>query len=91
MGNTVIVVEHDEAMMRAADFIADMGPGAGEHGGWVVATGTIDEVMDVPASVTGQYLSGRKKGAHAGKPPNGQRPALKGQGRQGEQSTKHRR
>ena len=61
MGNTVIVVEHDEAMMRAADFIADLGPGAGEHGGEIVATGTIEEVMDVPASITGQYLSGQKK------------------------------
>ena len=61
MGNTVIVVEHDEAMMRAADFIADLGPGAGEHGGEVIATGTIAEVMDVPESVTGQYLCGAKK------------------------------
>ena len=61
MGNTVVVVEHDEAMMRAADFIADMGPGAGEHGGEVVATGTINDVMDTPGSVTGQYLSGRKR------------------------------
>ena len=60
MGNTVIVVEHDEAMMRAADYIADMGPGAGEHGGRVVATGTIDEVIQIPESVTGQYLGGRK-------------------------------
>ena len=60
MGNTV-VVEHDEAMMRAADFIADLGPGAGEHGGYVVATGTIQDIMDCPESLTGQYLSGRKK------------------------------
>ena len=60
MGNTVIVVEHDEAMMRAADYIADLGPGAGEHGGHVVATGTLEEVTNVPESVTGQYLSGRK-------------------------------
>ncbi len=60
MGNTVVVVEHDEAMMRAADFITDMGPGAGEHGGQVVATGTIEEIMDNPGSLTGQYLSGRK-------------------------------
>ena len=60
MGNTVIVVEHDEAMMRAADYIADMGPGAGEQGGQVVATGTLEEVTQVPESVTGQYLSGRK-------------------------------
>ena len=61
MGNTVIVVEHDEAMMRAADFIADLGPGAGEHGGHIVATGTIEQIMEADESVTGQYLSGRKK------------------------------
>ncbi|PKB67421.1 MAG: excinuclease ABC subunit A [SAR202 cluster bacterium Io17-Chloro-G4] len=60
MGNTVVVVEHDEAMMRAADFITDMGPGAGEHGGEVVASGTIEDIMDSPGSLTGQYLSGRK-------------------------------
>ena len=60
MGNTVVVVEHDEAMMRAADFITDMGPGAGEHGGHVVATGTVEDIMNTPGSLTGQYLSGRK-------------------------------
>ncbi len=70
MGNTVIVVEHDEAMMRAADFIADLGPGAGEHGGQIVATGTIDEVMQTPGSLTGQYLSGKKKVPM----PEGRRP-----------------
>ena len=61
MGNTVIVVEHDAAMMRAADHIVDMGPGAGEHGGHVVATGVIEDIMAAPESLTGQYLSGRKK------------------------------
>lgn len=61
MGNTVIVVEHDEAMMRAADYVVDMGPGAGEHGGKVVATGTIDEIMGNAASLTGKYLSGEKQ------------------------------
>ena len=61
MGNTVVVVEHDEAMMRAADFIVDMGPGAGEHGGNVVVTGSIDEIMDSDESITGHYLSGRKR------------------------------
>ena len=61
MGNTVLVVEHDEAMMRSADFIADLGPGAGEHGGHVVATGSVEEIEQSPASITGQYLSGRKK------------------------------
>ncbi|MEC9308574.1 MAG: excinuclease ABC subunit UvrA [Chloroflexota bacterium] len=60
MGNTVIVVEHDEAMMRSADHIIDMGPGAGEHGGNVVATGTINEIMTNPNSLTGKYLSGSK-------------------------------
>ena len=60
LGNTVLVVEHDEALMRRADHVIDMGPGAGEHGGHVVATGTIEEVMEVPASVTGAYLSGRR-------------------------------
>jgi len=58
LGNTVIVVEHDEAMMRAADHIIDMGPGAGEQGGRVVVAGTIDEVKAAPDSITGQYLAG---------------------------------
>jgi excinuclease ABC subunit A len=61
LGNTVLVVEHDEAMMRAADHIIDMGPGAGEHGGWIVATGTLEDIMKCPESLTGQYLSGVKK------------------------------
>ncbi|MSQ15632.1 MAG: excinuclease ABC subunit UvrA [Dehalococcoidia bacterium] len=60
LGNTVLIVEHDEAMMRAADWIVDMGPGAGERGGNVVASGTIDEIMACPESLTGQYLSGSK-------------------------------
>ena len=60
MGNTVIVVEHDEAMMRAADFIADLGPRAGEHGGYLVVSGNIDDVKNAPESLTGQYLSGQK-------------------------------
>jgi excinuclease ABC subunit A len=61
LGNTILVVEHDEAMMRAADHIIDMGPGAGEHGGWIVATGTLKDIMACPQSRTGQYLSGAKK------------------------------
>jgi len=61
LGNTILVVEHDEAMMRAADYIIDMGLGAGEHGGWIVATGTIDDIMNCAESKTGQYLSGAKK------------------------------
>ena len=61
LGNTLIVVEHDEDTMRAADQIIDIGPGAGENGGYVVAQGTADEISQVPESITGQYLSGRKK------------------------------
>jgi excinuclease ABC subunit A len=61
LGNTVIVVEHDAAMMRAADWIIDLGPGAGEHGGEVVATGTFQDIIDCPDSLTGAYLSGRKQ------------------------------
>ncbi len=61
LGNTILVVEHDEAMMRAADHVIDMGPGAGEHGGYVVATGPVADIMRSPQSMTGQYLSGAKK------------------------------
>jgi excinuclease ABC subunit A len=60
LGNTLIVVEHDEDTMRAADYIVDIGPGAGEHGGEVVATGTAEEIMANPNSITGQYLSGKR-------------------------------
>ncbi|MGN0998390.1 MAG: excinuclease ABC subunit UvrA [Faecousia sp.] len=61
LGNTLIVVEHDEDTMRAADFIVDVGPGAGSHGGEIVAAGTLEEILACPRSVTGQYLSGVKK------------------------------
>ena len=60
LGNTVLVVEHDEDTMRAADQIVDIGPGAGIHGGYVVAQGTAEEIMAAPGSITGDYLSGRK-------------------------------
>ena len=61
LGNTLIVVEHDEDTMRAADYIVDVGPGAGIHGGEIVAAGTYDEIVRNPRSITGQYLSGVKK------------------------------
>ena len=61
LGNTLLVVEHDEDTMRQADYIVDIGPGAGVNGGRVVAAGTPEEVMNTPGSVTGDYLSGRKK------------------------------
>ncbi len=61
LGNTLLVVEHDEDTMYAADQIIDMGPGAGEHGGRIIAQGTVDEIKANPNSITGQYLSGAKK------------------------------
>ena len=61
LGNTLIVVEHDEDTMLEADYVVDIGPGAGEHGGEIVATGTAKEIMDNEKSITGDYLSGRKK------------------------------
>ncbi len=61
LGNTLIVVEHDEDTMRAADFIVDVGPGAGSHGGQIVAAGTLEDILKCEESVTGQYLSGVKK------------------------------
>ena len=61
VGNTVIVVEHDEDTMREADFIVDIGPRAGEHGGQIIAAGTVEEIMACKESITGQYLTGEKK------------------------------
>ena len=57
LGNTILVVEHDPDVMRAADRILDLGPGAGENGGQVIAAGTYDEILKTPASLTGRYLS----------------------------------
>lgn len=61
LGNTVIVVEHDEDAIRAADHVIDIGPCAGVHGGQVVAEGTLNDIMAVPESLTGQYMSGKRK------------------------------
>lgn len=60
MGNTLVVVEHDEDTIRAADYIVDIGPGAGVHGGEVVAQGTVEDICACPRSITGDYLSGRR-------------------------------
>jgi excinuclease ABC subunit A len=80
LGNTILVVEHDEAMMRAADHIIDMGPGAGEHGGYLVAEGTLSQIMENKASLTGRYLSGEKRIPMPGdrRPGNGQEIVVKG-------------
>ena len=61
LGNTLIVVEHDEDTIRAADFIVDVGPGAGIHGGKIVASGSLQDIIDAPESLTGQYLSGKRR------------------------------
>jgi excinuclease ABC subunit A len=61
LGNTLIVVEHDEDTIRASDYVVDIGPGAGEHGGYVVAKGTVEEILRSPESVTGQFLSGKRQ------------------------------
>ena len=80
LGNTVIVVEHDEAIMRAADHIIDLGPGAGEHGGQVVATGTLDQIKANDGSITGLYLSGKRRipVPPQRRPGNGRKLVVKG-------------
>ncbi|MCY1351314.1 UvrABC system protein A [compost metagenome] len=84
IGNTVIVVEHDEDAIRLADYVVDIGPGAGVHGGRIVAEGTPDEVMNHPDSLTGKYLSGRKKIAvPAKRTPRNRKTLLKLKGARG--------
>ena len=80
IGNTLIVVEHDEDTMRAADYIVDVGPGAGSHGGEIVATGSLDDIVKNPRSITGQYLSGAKKIPVPGtrRKGNGRKLAIRG-------------
>jgi excinuclease ABC subunit A len=80
LGNTLLVVEHDEATMRSADWIVDLGPGAGEHGGEVVATGTPDQIARHPKSITGAYLAGRRRipTPKARRTGNGQTLAIRG-------------
>ena len=80
LGNTVIVVEHDEDAIRVADHLIDIGPGAGVHGGQVIASGTPQDIMDCDASITGQYLTGKRKI---------EVPALRHQATQGKQLTLH--
>ncbi|EPK5951601.1 excinuclease ABC subunit UvrA [Pseudomonas aeruginosa] len=84
LGNTVVVVEHDEDAIRLADYVVDIGPGAGVHGGQVVAEGTPDQVMNHPDSLTGKYLSGRKKIAvPAKRTPRDKKKLLKLKGARG--------
>ena len=80
LGNTLIVVEHDEDTMRAADFLVDVGPGAGSHGGEIVAAGTLEDIIACPRSVTGQYLSGVKKSPVPAtrRPGNGKKLIVRG-------------
>jgi excinuclease ABC subunit A len=80
LGNTLIVVEHDEETIRTADWIVDIGPGAGEHGGRIVAQGTVEDIMAAPESITGQFLSGKRKIAVPARrrPGNGKWLMIKG-------------
>src|SRR5205085_667912 len=80
LGNTILVVEHDEETMEAADWIVDIGPGAGEHGGHVVAQGPVDVIKNSPNSITGQYLSGKRSipVPEVRRPPNGKHLELIG-------------
>ena len=88
LGNTVLVVEHDEQMMRTADWLVDMGPGAGEHGGEVVGEGTAAQVMRNPRSVTGDFLSGKRRIAS---PSGGPRPGTFRVNGRGSTTEGHRR
>jgi excinuclease ABC subunit A len=80
LGNTVLIVEHDESMMRAADWLIDMGPGAGENGGKVIFAGTLQDILKDDASLTGQYLSGRREIPlpQERRPGNGQQIVIRG-------------
>jgi excinuclease ABC subunit A len=80
LGNTVLIVEHDEAIMRAADHIVDLGPGAGEHGGHIVASGPVQTIIEAPDSLTGQYLSRRRQIAlpESRRPKNSKALTIKG-------------
>ncbi len=74
LGNTVLVVEHDEETIRRADYVIDLGPGAGRHGGELVASGTPDQITRSDRSLTGQYISGAKQIRGAPRAAAGQRP-----------------
>ena len=91
LGNTLIVVEHDEGMMRQADYIVDIGPGAGAHGGEIVAAGTIEEIVACPDSITGDYLAGRRAIPVPARRRGRQRQVPRGPRRGGAQSEGYRR
>ena len=91
LGNTLIVVEHDEQTLRSADYIVDLGPGAGVHGGHVTAAGSLEQVMSARASVTGRYLAGRQRHRRAGAAARRQRPPAARGGRPRAQPQGNRR
>ena len=91
LGNTVIVVEHDEETIRVADHVVDIGPGAGEHGGEVVAEGDLDAILAAPRSITGQYLVGHARDPRARAAPRAGRQLDHRARRQGAQPHRHRR
>ncbi len=81
LGNTVLVVEHDEETIRTADWVVDIGPGAGEHGGEIIANGRLENVLAEPRSVTGAFLRGDRRGPGPRGASQGQRQVPRGQGR----------
>ena len=92
VGNTVIVVEHDEEAIREADHVIDIGPGAGVHGGEIIAEGTPADIAAAPASITGQYLTGAARDPDPGRAAQGQRQEAGGEGRHRQQpARRHRR
>ena len=91
VGNTILIVEHDEAIMRAADHIIDLGPGAGEHGGWIVAEGPIEDIIASEESLTGQYLGGFREIPVPDSRRTSDGRSLVIKGRPGEQPQGHRR
>ena len=91
LGNTVLVVEHDEETIRTADWVIDIGPGAGEHGGEIIANGRLEAVLDEPRSITGAFLRGERRVPVPRAPTEGQRQAARGQGRAPAQPPGHRR
>ena len=91
IGNTLLVVEHDEETIRAADWVVDIGPGAGEHGGLVMASGTVEDVLATPESITGQYPARRAQHSVAADPPSGVGQEPRGARRACEQPAQRRR
>ena len=91
LGNTVLVVEHDEETIRTADWVIDIGPGAGEHGGEIIANGPLEDLLAEPRSITGAFLRGERSVPIPAEAAHGQRQDARRQGRPRAQPPRHRR